>query len=225
VSGTPLEVENEEEDHLESVGEPRHTKEHFEGIKLPTDIQDQNGEQLLAKERLNRGRRKVQTESRSNTWDSGQLIPSAAQRQAGSAPDQSHVAEQEGTVNPAGETTGILTDKTMDNIGNETRSELKRQWDDKSIFPWGNQDGDPDAVAVQSNEETMRAPPIMALLQHTRPQHHRRMPCRLEDYKLRRVKRARHSQVSSPTERNCSQVTLENSEPVLHVMTLHCNMI
>jgi len=122
---------------------------------LPTDIQDQNGEQTLAKERMNRGKRKVQVKSRSNTWDSDQLIPNAARRQAGSVPDQSHAAEQEGTVNPAGETTEMLTDETMDNDGNEMRSELKREWDDKPIFPWGNQDADRDVIAMQSDKETM----------------------------------------------------------------------
>jgi len=65
----------------------------------------------------------------------------------------------------------------------------------------------------------------MESLPQARLQRRRRMPCRLEDNKLKRVKRARHLQVSSPTEVNCSRVTLENSEPVSRSMTLHCNMI
>ena len=65
------------------------------------------------------------------------------------------MAEQEGTANPTGETTEMLTDETMDNDGNEMQSELKREWDDKPIFPWGNQDADPDVIAMQSDKETM----------------------------------------------------------------------
>jgi len=167
----------------------------------------------------------VQVKSRSNTWDSDQLTPSTVRRQAGSAPDQSHMAEQEGTVNPAGETTEMLADETMENDGNEMQSELKWEWDDKPIFPWGNQDADPDAIAMQSDKETMRAPPLMELLPQARPQRCRRMPRHLEDYKLRRVKRARHLQVSSPTESVCSRVTLENGELVSRSLTLHCSMI
>ena len=88
----PLEIEDEGGDHLESIDEPsaeapRCAKEDFEDVALPTSIQDQNGEQMLAKKRMNRGKRKVQVKSRSNTWDSDQLIPSAARRQAGSVPD------------------------------------------------------------------------------------------------------------------------------------------
>ena len=71
----------------------------------------------------------------------------------------------------------------------------------------------------------MRAPPLMGSLLQARPQRRRRMPHRLEDYKLKRVKRARHLQVSSPTELNCSKVALEESEPVYRSLTLHCNMI
>ena len=117
--GPPPEIESEGGDHLESVHGPsakvpRRTKKHFEDVSLPTSIQDQNGEQTLAMKRVNRGKREVQVKSRSNTWDSDQLIPSAARRQAGSAPDQSHVAEQEGTVNPVGEMTEMLTDETME---------------------------------------------------------------------------------------------------------------
>ena len=78
---------------------------------------------------------------------------------------------------------------------------------------------------MQSNEEIRRTPPIMGSLPQARPQRRRRMPRRLEDYKLRRVKRARHLQVSSPTELDCSKVALEESEPVSRSLTLRCNMI
>jgi len=174
---------------------------------------------------VNRRKSKVQAKSRSDTWNRDQLTRSAAQRQAGSVPDRTCVTGQEGTVNPAGETTEILTDVTMEDDGNGTQNELKREWDDKPISPWEIQDVDPDPTSMQSNEETMRAPPLMGSLPQARLQRRRRMPRRLEDYKLRRVKRARHLQVSSPTELNCSKVALKESEPVFRSLTVHCNMI
>jgi len=134
-----------------------------ENVISPTNTQDRDGGQTLAKERVNRGKSKVQAKSRSDTWNRDQLTPSAAQRQAGSLPDRTRVTEQEGTVNPAGETTEILTDETMENDGNGTHNELKREWDDEPIFPWGIQDVDPDPIAMQSDKETMRAPPLMGL--------------------------------------------------------------
>ena len=119
----------------------------------------------------------------------------------------------------------MLTGETMENDGSGTQNELKREWNDEPIFPWGIQDADPDPITMQSDKGTMRTPPLMGSLPQARLQRRRRMPRHLEDYKLRRVKRARHLQVSSPTELSCSRVALEESEPVFHSLTLHCNMI
>ena len=117
----------------------------------------------------------------------------------------------------------MQTDVPIKNDGNGTPNELKREWYDEPIFPWEVQDVDPDPMSMQPNGETMPTPPIMGSFPQARPQRHRRVPRRLEDYKLKRVKHARHCQVSSPV--NCSKVAQRESEPVSRSLTLRCNMI
>jgi len=172
---------------------------------------------------VNRERQKVQAKTRSDTWKHDQLTRSAVPRQAGSTPDWTCVTEQEGTVNPAGEMTGEEMGVAVKDDGNGTQNELKREWDNEPIFPWEVQDVDPDPMSMQPNEETMQTPPIMGSFPQARPQRRRRMLRRLEDYKLKRVKRARHCQVNGPIGMNCGKVALEKSEPVS--LTLRCNMI
>jgi len=107
--------------HVESVQEPsakapRHSEATNKNVVVPTNIPNQSGRQPLARERVNRGKRKVQAKTRSDTWNRDQLTHSAVQRQAGSTPDRTRVTGQEGTVNPTMEVAEVMTDVT---IGNE----------------------------------------------------------------------------------------------------------